>query len=482
MRSIHRVLTLFTLTTLLVAACGGESTQNPAEEPTGSVSQALYTGPALKMPLPAGYRWRLNTEAGDLSDWGHQDKSYYSLDFGRHVQDNNGKVITIANPDGSGTPDPNVTIDVLAAAGGTILDTTTIVNGVNAPGPYPLVTTDCANDPFPNCTFAPQRRACQVNIDHGGGYVTKYLHFKADTIKLVKGQWVPQGSFLGKMGNTGCSSGAHVHFQVLYNGSSAKENNPGLDEVSLEGRRFDDHQVGSFYPSTNGFAYRSDQAYGANPRVCKNGLMLQNGDYTCIQQSTFQTYRPVYSDLRIDEVQKDACYNVEYWRNNQYYTGMSVGCTNGAAGNSWYLPLPAFYTAQPGSYEARYFVSTKDRLVFLPAPMAVAKFTMLGQSNQPPPTKVSPAPGAIIHLADSLRWNDAAPYQVTDHDLFFWVWNWDTSSWKPFGFIYSWASSPYPVAKAGLPTNRWIGWVVRSCTDNVGCSGWSQFTYFGLLP
>ena len=57
-----------------------------------------------------------------------------------------------------------------------------------------------------------------VIIDHGGGWVTKYFHLKYGTVVVTKGQTVRAGDKLGYMGNTGYSSGAHLHFQ-LENGS-----------------------------------------------------------------------------------------------------------------------------------------------------------------------------------------------------------------------------------------------------------------------
>jgi murein DD-endopeptidase MepM/ murein hydrolase activator NlpD len=90
---------------------------------------------------------------------------------------------------------------VLAAAGGVIISDTN----------RPWFVEDCHNGP--NCSYG-----LYLDIDHGNGYITRYGHLSA--IAVSTGQTVLQGQIIGASGNTGNSTGAHLHFGVYRNGSS----------------------------------------------------------------------------------------------------------------------------------------------------------------------------------------------------------------------------------------------------------------------
>ncbi len=53
-----------------------------------------------------------------------------------------------------------------------------------------------------------------VVVDHGFGYKTRYAHMKS--IAVVEGQEVKRGAYLGESGNTGRSTGPHLHYEVMY--------------------------------------------------------------------------------------------------------------------------------------------------------------------------------------------------------------------------------------------------------------------------
>jgi murein DD-endopeptidase MepM/ murein hydrolase activator NlpD len=58
----------------------------------------------------------------------------------------------------------------------------------------------------------------RVEIQHANGYVTTYSHMSGFARNIRPGTRVQQGQVIGYLGNTGLSTGPHLHYEVMVNG------------------------------------------------------------------------------------------------------------------------------------------------------------------------------------------------------------------------------------------------------------------------
>ncbi|MBI3003914.1 MAG: M23 family metallopeptidase [Ignavibacteriales bacterium] len=71
-----------------------------------------------------------------------------------------------------------------------------------------------------------------IQLNHGYGYKTLYAHLSKTYIK--DGEQVRRGALIGRSGNTGLSSGPHLHYEVRFNGVSQNPSDYFFDDVTQE--------------------------------------------------------------------------------------------------------------------------------------------------------------------------------------------------------------------------------------------------------
>jgi murein DD-endopeptidase MepM/ murein hydrolase activator NlpD len=57
-----------------------------------------------------------------------------------------------------------------------------------------------------------------LKVDHGYGYETVYGHLLK--FAVIKGEWVTRGEIIAYLGNTGMSTGPHLHYEIHKNGKA----------------------------------------------------------------------------------------------------------------------------------------------------------------------------------------------------------------------------------------------------------------------
>ena len=163
---------IIALTVLLVASSCGDGV--PSMQGLGVCDRyPSNTGSPYVLPYVAGQSFSLGQ--GNCGSASHYGRDRYSYDFTMPI----------------GTT-------IVAARAGTVINR---VDGI----------ADGRGCPSANV----------VQVQHSDGTVANYVHLTPGQISVAVGAAVTQGQTLAKSGNSGCSTGPHLHFSVYSNASGA---------------------------------------------------------------------------------------------------------------------------------------------------------------------------------------------------------------------------------------------------------------------
>ena len=146
-------------------------------------------------------------------------------------------------------------------------------------------------------------RGYYIDIDHQDGTVTRYQHLQNDSAVVSQGDEVSQGQLIAYSGNTGVSTGPHLHFEILKDGVAVdplEYVNPENPRPKVSGVLENARQL-TIELQENGFEYGATGKYDYKfPIDIQNGL---NGKKVISCSSFVQEVllRSGYTDLAGNE-------------------------------------------------------------------------------------------------------------------------------------------------------------------------------------
>lgn len=81
-------------------------------------------------------------------------------------------------------------------------------------------------------SFSARGYGNQIIIDHGFGYKTRYAHLSF--VNVAEGMKIKRGENIGNVGNSGKSTGPHLHYEVIYKGRPTNPANYMDLEMTVE--------------------------------------------------------------------------------------------------------------------------------------------------------------------------------------------------------------------------------------------------------
>lgn len=123
-----------------------------------------------------------------------------------------------------------------------------------------------------------------VIINHGNGVCTRYSHMKSGSITVEKNDDVCQGLVIGEIGNTGNSSGPHLHFQF----EDCETHKPlermftdgnGIPECTIGDDVFDENGDYNFLILSNDLLYNCEDSDSGNPNLGNGWVFSSCGTF-----------------------------------------------------------------------------------------------------------------------------------------------------------------------------------------------------------
>jgi len=157
---------------------------------------------------------------------------------------------------------------ILAVADGTVIE---ILDGIatNAPGILP------AHDPILRKQLTPQNvEGNHIVLDLGGGVYAFYAHLIPGSLRVKKGDRVKKRQELARLGNTGNSNAAHLHFHLSDSQSPLGGNGLPyvIEQLSYSGQidmaawdTADDYLQGTFFRLAVPGVYKGESRLGQLP-------------------------------------------------------------------------------------------------------------------------------------------------------------------------------------------------------------------------
>lgn len=90
-------------------------------------------------------------------------------------------------------------------------------NGIDIVAKENTLVYAAASGVIAKCEFYNGKAGHSVEIKHKYGFATKYFHLGVFIVK--NGEVVKKGQIIGLLGNSGASTGPHLHYEILKNGN-----------------------------------------------------------------------------------------------------------------------------------------------------------------------------------------------------------------------------------------------------------------------